>query len=124
MIMKTLLFILGLLWMSSAVHAQEDSINASLAKDYVGEIKMVCGKIQQARLKDISKDEANVLYTGPSYEDRTLALVFTKRVLKRFPYNPNSKMINHKFCIKGKIVMYKGKPAIYVVDEEQLNVAE
>ncbi len=122
--MKTLFLLVSLLAISVLVMAQEDSINASLAKNYIGQKKMICGEITQARLKNISKDEPSILFTGPDYENRTLALVFTKRVLRRFPFNPNLKMINHKFCVKGKIKLYEGRPAIFIKGDEQLNVED
>lgn len=115
-------FVMMFCW--AGLHAQTDSINASLAKNYVGKTIKVCDKIDGARLKNISKDEANVLYIGTDYATRIFALVFPKDVLRRFPYNPNLKMINSQFCAKGKIVMYEGKPAMYIKTDKQLDVAE
>ncbi len=100
------------------------TIKASQAKSYVGKTVTVLDRIHEARLDNISKQEVNVLYTGSDYDHRTLALIFPQDVLKRFTYNPNSRMINNTFYATGKIVMYKGKPAMYIRNESQLNVAE
>ena len=107
-----------------AQNNQKKTIKASEAKNYVGKTVTVLDKIHEARLDHISKKEVNVLYTGADYNHRTLALIFPQDVLKRFSYNPNSKMINNTFYATGKIVMYKGKPAMYIRNEDQLNVAE
>lgn len=82
----------------------------------------VCDIIKEASLDNISRDEPTVLYTGTSFKNRTLALIFTKRVLAGFKYNPVSKMTNQKFCVEGKITLYKGRPAVYVKSESQLKI--
>ncbi len=117
-------FCFALFFSTSCLYAQQDSIGAAEAENYVGKTVVICDKITQARLDNISKDEPNVLFTGSDYEHRTLALIFSKRALRRFPYNPNTKMINSKFCVRGKVAMYKGKPAIYIKNDNQLNVSE
>ncbi len=124
--MKVFLFFL-LLFPVTFINAQnthKKTIKAAQAKNYVGKTVTVLDRIHEARLDNISKKEVNVLYTGNDYDHRTLALIFPQDVLKRFTYNPNSKMINNTFYATGKIVMYKGKPAMYIRDESQLNVAE
>ena len=113
-----------LLFSGTFLYAQTDSIAASKASQYVGKTIKVCDRIHEARLKNQAKDEMNVLYTGTDYDHRTFALVFPKSVLMRFKYNPNLKMINHMFCAKGKIVMYEGKPAMWIRHQSQLTVAE
>ena len=110
--MKKLISVSMFLFFYSLLHAQQN-ITAIQAKNYVGKTMQVCDIIKEATLDNISKDEATILYTGTSFKNRTLALVFTKKVLKAFSYNPVSKMINQKFCAKGKISMYKkNRPCI------------
>jgi hypothetical protein len=65
-----------------------------------------------------------VLFTGDTYETRTFALIFTQSVLAGFSYEPAAKLINHNFCVHGKITMYKGKPAIYIKSQAQLNIPQ
>ena len=121
--MKSIICFLFLL-PACLIYAQKKSISARQTKNYIGKTVTVLGTIHEARLKNISKDEMNVLYTGPDYEHRTLALLFPQDVLKRFSYNPNDKMINHSFYAKGKIIRYEGKPAMYIRNENQLKVSE
>ena len=114
--MKALICFLFLL-PASLIYAQKKTISASQAKSYIGKTVTMFATIHEARLKNVSKDEMNVLYTGDNYEHRTLALIFPQEVLKRFSYNPNSKMINHNllaelisecvFDLSNGFVIYK-----------------
>ncbi len=75
-------------------------------------------------MDNISKDEPTIVYVGDTYETSKLALIFNKNDLKNFSFDPEKKMPNHKFCVHGKVAMYKGKPVIYVKTEAQLNVED
>ena len=118
------LFWLFFLLPAAFIYAQKQTISASDAKNYLGKTATVFDTIREARLDNVSKDEMNVLYTGSDYEHRTFALVFPQAVLKRFSFNPNSKMINHRFYATGKIISYEGKPAMYIKKESQLQIPE
>ena len=123
--MKKLVYVLLMVLCANALHAQQESkITAVQAKDYIGKNVLLCDRVKDGHLDNISKDEPTIVYVGDTYETRTLALVFTKDVLKGFKYDPEKKMENHKFCVHGKITTYKGKPAIYVQSEDQLNVQD
>lgn len=123
--MKKLIYVFLMVLYSAALHAQQETdITAAQAKNYVGRNVMLCDRIKDGHLDNISKDEPTIVYAGDTYETRTLALVFTRQVLKTFSYDPQKKMENHKFCVHGKVAMYKGKPAIYVKSEDQLNVQD
>lgn len=123
--MKKIIYLLFMLLCGNALHAQQESeITAAQANNYIGKNVMLCDRVKDGHMDNISKDEPTIVYVGDTYETRTLALVFTKDVLKGFKYDPEKKMENHKFCVHGKISTYKGKPAIYVQSEDQLNVQE
>jgi len=123
--MKKLVYILFVLLCGNTLHAQQESkITAVQAKDFMGRNVLLCDMVKNGHMDNISKDEPTVVYVGDTYETRTLALVFTKDVLKGFSYDPQKKMENHTFCVHGKIATYKGRPAIYVQSEEQLNVED
>lgn len=118
--MKKIVFLNIFLLIAYMVNAQQNSITAAEAKDYIGKKVQVCDMISQAILPSIAKDEPTVLYIGNSYNNRTLALIFTKKVLHKFSYDPDKKMVNQKFCAKGKLSMYEGKPGMYIKSEAQI----
>lgn len=122
--MKKVAGILFIAFSSTALYAQRDTITAAQAKDFVGKQVLLCDRVKNGHMDNISKDEPTVVYIGDTYETRTLALVFTKADLKNFSFDPEKKMENHTFCVHGTITMYKDKPAIYVKSEEQLNVED
>ncbi|MDQ2752275.1 MAG: hypothetical protein M3R72_04555 [Bacteroidota bacterium] len=106
------------------IYGQKQTISARHAKNYMGKTVTVFDTIHEARLDNVSKDEMNVLFTGSDYDHRTFALVFPQSILKRFSYNPNYKMVNHRFYATGKIVNYKGKPAMFIKNESQIKIPE
>jgi hypothetical protein len=122
--MKKLAYLLFALFCGTALFAQQDTVTANKAQQFVGKTVLLCDRIKNGHMDNISKDEPTVVYVGDTYETRTLALVFTKDVLRSFSYDPEKKMENHTFCVHGKVEMYKGKPAIFVQSEDQLNVED
>ena len=122
--MKKLIYLLVILLSGTALHAQRDTITAGQARNFVGKNVLLCDRVKDGHMDNISKDEPTVVYVGDTYETSSLLLVFNKNDLKTFSFDPEKKMENHTFCVHGKVAMYKGKPAIYVKSEEQLNVEE
>jgi len=122
--MKKLLYLVFVLLCGNALHAQRDTITASQAATFVGKNVSLCDIGKNGHMDNISKDEPTIIYVGDTYETRTLALVFKKDDLKAFSFDPEKKMENHRFCVHGKIEMYKGKPAIFVTSEAQLHVED
>ncbi len=118
------LFCVFFLLSATFIYAQKQTISASQTKNYLNKTVTVFDTIHEARLDNVSKDEMNMLYTGSDYEHRTFALLFPQDALKRMSFNPNAKMINHRFYATGKIVSYQGKPAIYIKKESQLQIPE
>jgi len=123
--MKKLMYVVLIcLLTGTSVYAQRDTIKAAQAKNFVGKNVLLCDRVQDGHMDNISKDEPTIVYVGDTYATRTLALIFNKDDLRLFKYDPEKKMENHTFCVRGKIIMYKGKPAIRVKSESQLNVQE
>jgi len=123
-IMKKLIYLLVILLSVTTLHAQRDTITAEKAGNFVGKNVLLCDRVNDGHMDNISKDEPTIVYVGDTYETATLLLVFDKNDLKSFSFDPEKKMENHKFCVHGKVAMYKGKPAIYVKSEAQLTVQE
>ena len=122
--MKRLIYLIVILLSGTVLNAQRDTITAEQIVKFVGKNVQLCDMVKNGHMDNISKDEPTIVYVGDTYETRTLALIFKKEDLKNFSFDPEKKMENHKFCVQGKVAMYKGKPAIYVKSEAQLNVED
>ena len=101
-----------------------DTITAVKAKDFVGKQVTLCDRVNYGRYLNISKNQATILWVGPDYPNHYLYLVFPKESLQRFSFDPEKKMINKRFCVVGKIELFREKPAIYIRSEGQLNEEE
>lgn len=122
--MKKLVYFLFVVSLATAAHAQQDTVTAVKANSLVGKDVFLCDRVKNGHMDNISMDEPTVVYVGDTYDTRTLALVFSKDVLRTFSFDPEKKMENHRFCVQGKIEMYEGKPAIYIKTENQLHVED
>ncbi len=121
--MKKLIVILLLSSFYNASLAQ-DTIGSAKIKDYMGKTVTLCDRVNYGRYLNISKDAPIRLYIGPDYPNHNMTLVFPKNEVQRFSFDPEKKMINKRFCVVGAVTTYRGKPAIYVKNESQLNVEE
>lgn len=102
----------------------EDTITAVKAKSYMGKEVTLCDRVNYGRYLNVQKNQPTILWVGPDYPNHYLYLVFPKESLRRFSFSPEKKMINKRFCVKGKIEKFRGKPAIFIRSESQLNEEE
>lgn len=118
--MNKLFALLTALFFAGVAHTQ-DTITSERAKDYVGKRVLLCDRVNYGEYVNISKDQPVVLYVGPEHPNHHLTLVFTKKALRYFKFDPEKKMLNKRFCVRGRISEYEGKPAIYVRSRRMLN---
>lgn len=100
------------------------TININDATAYRGKVVKICDRVSEVKLPDIAKNRASELYVGGHFPDQKFTIVIPRAVRERFSYNPEEKMVNKRFCIVGKITRHKGKPAIVVRNENQINEEE
>ena len=122
--MKKIISILAITCLSLSSLLAQDTINASQAKDFMGKDVLLCDRVNYGRYLEVSKKRPVTLFVGPDYPDHYLTLVFTKQALRLFSFDPEKKMVNKRFCVKGKIEKWRGKPAIYIKRESDLNEEE
>lgn len=118
LILATIIFFIALKSEAS------DTITAAKAKSYMGKEITVCDRVNYGRYLNVQKDQPTILWVGPDYPNHYLYLVFPKESLRMFSFDPEKKMINKRFCVKGRIEKFRGKPAIYIRSESQLNEEE
>lgn len=91
---------------------------------YRGKTVKICDRVTEVKLPNISKDRGSELYVGGHFPDQKFTIFIPKSVREKFSYNPEEKMVNKRFCIVGKLTRHKGKPAIVVKNENQINEEE
>ncbi len=67
MIMKKLIYLLLLLLTGTALHAQRDTIKAAEAQKFVGKTVLLCDRVNNGHMDNISKDEPTIVYVGDTY---------------------------------------------------------
>jgi hypothetical protein len=118
------LSIIFLLLLTQHCFAVQDTITAVKAKQFVGKTKTVCDRIDGNIMIKVNKKDPTILYVGPDYDNRLMALYFPNHVVRRFSFAPEKKMNNKRFCVTGKITLYENKPAIIIRNEAQVNEEE
>ncbi len=121
--MKQLL-LASIIFFTAQESKAEDTITAVKAKSYMGKEVTLCDRVNYGRYLNVQKNQPVILWVGPDYPNHYLYLVFPKESLRTFSFDPEKKMINKRFCVKGKIEKFRGKPAIFIRSESQLNEEE
>lgn len=97
-------------------------IKSADAANYIGKTVSICDVVSTGKNLSLkSKSDPTELYIGGAYPDSYFIIVIRENVRKSFSYDPEEKLVNKRFCITGKMLRYKGKPAIFVSNENQIN---
>jgi hypothetical protein len=118
-----LLFI-GFFLLSSIVSAQaEQAIEVKEAYKYVGETKIVCGRIVSTKYLKRSSGGPIFLNFGRDYPNQQMTgLIFFGRFSEYFSYKPEKKLKRKTVCVKGLISEYEGKTQMEIRTEQQIKI--
>src|SRR5215212_7602715 len=83
-----------------------------------------CSLIYGGNVEAVSEEGPIVLYIDDSISHQKIRLVFSKKVRKKFSYDPEKKLPNHRACISGKIIDQNGEPTIIIKNEKQIETKE
>ncbi|MBP6059617.1 MAG: hypothetical protein KA522_02475 [Candidatus Saccharicenans sp.] len=97
--------------------AQEKVIPFEKAGDYVGQTITVEGTIVSSH----NSGRACFLNFDPDYQ-HYLSLVIFASDFNRFPPLPEEHYLNKKVRVKGKILLYKGRPEIILSSPDQIKI--
>jgi DNA/RNA endonuclease YhcR with UshA esterase domain len=99
--------------------AQTTKITAAEAKDHVGEVRTVCGKVVSTHYASGSKGQPTFLNLDEPYpkEDFTILIWGSDRA--KFG-TPETKYKDARVCVTGKITSYRGKPEIIATEPSQI----
>lgn len=112
----TLLLIICFSQISFAQTVSLDSLT-----NYVGKTVSVCSKVQSAY---VGKGEKKTTYLsfGAAYPNATFTGVIFEANLSKFKYTPSVYLKDKNICITGVVSIYKEKPQIIILSEEQIKV--
>jgi micrococcal nuclease len=116
--MKSFVLIPAFVLLAFNCSAQK-KIAAKDAAKHTGETLMICDKVYAT--EPVKGENLTLLYLGSETGQYLTALVKGPENTK-FRWHPERDFKGRNVCLSGKIVDYKGKPAIYVTDASQLKV--
>jgi hypothetical protein len=117
---KNLLLAVTILFCSAA-QAQTAKITPNQAKDHIGQVETVCGKVSSAHYADRSKDQPTFLNLDEPYPHEIFTVLIWGNDRGKFGA-PESKYRDASICVTGKIANYRGKPEIAATETSQIEV--
>ena len=118
---------LGLLLLSPLyLSAQsENAIEVKEAYKYVGETKIVCGKIVSTKYLKRASGGPIFLNFGRDYPNQQMTgLIWFGRFSEYFSYKPEKFLKRKNVCVKGYISEYEGKTQMEIRTEKQIKLRE
>jgi len=118
---------LGLLLLSPVyLSAQsENAIEVKEAYKYVGETKIVCGKIVSTKYLKRASGGPIFLNFGRDYPNQQMTgLIWFGRFSEYFSYKPEKFLKRKNICVKGYISEYEGKTQMEIRTEKQIKLRE
>ena len=108
----------------SLVLAQtEQSIQVKEAYKYVGETKIVCGRIVSTKYLKRSSGGPIFLNFGRDYPNQQMTgLIWFGRFSDYFSYKPEKKLKRKTVCVKGLLTEHEGKTQMEIRTEKQIKI--
>jgi hypothetical protein len=118
------LVFVGFFLLSSTVSAQaEQAIEVKEAYKYVGETKIVCGRVVSTKYLKRSSGGPIFLNFGRDYPNQQMTgLIWYGRFSEYFSYKPEKKLKRKTVCVKGLISEHEGKTQMEIRTEEQIKI--
>ena len=118
------LVFIGFFLLSSTVYAQpEQAIEVKEAYKYVGETKIVCGRIVSTKYLKRSSGGPIFLNFGRDYPNQQMTgLIWFGRFSDYFSYKPEKKLKRKTVCVKGLISEHEGKTQMEIRTEKQIKI--
>ena len=102
--------------------AQENLENADLTQ-YVDKQVRYCDFVYGTHVTQGEKPVI-LLNLGADYPDAKLVVAIFHSDWENFSYKPEEFLKEKQICVKGKLVLYKGKPEIIVKGPKQIEVKQ
>ena len=103
----------------------ESAIEVREAYKYVGETKIVCGKIVSTKYLKRASGGPIFLNFGRDYPNQQMTgLIWFGRFSEYFSYKPEKFLKRKNVCVKGYISEYEGKTQMEIRTEKQIKIRE
>ena len=100
----------------------EGQVSPKFAKDYIGKLATVCGRVSGTH---VTKSGKILINFGVEYPNELFTAVIMEDDTAKFTdYNPAKFPDNKKICVRGRIIEYKGKPEIIIKSPSQVTFPE
>ena len=101
----------------------EQSIQVKEAYKYVGETKIVCGRIVSTKYLKRSSGGPIFLNFGRDYPNQQMTgLIWFGRFSDYFSYKPEKKLKRKTVCVKGLLTEHEGKTQMEIRTEKQIKI--
>jgi preprotein translocase subunit YajC len=117
---KYLSFIVVLTFLISSKCYAQTNRAATQSSLNNGDRITICNLIYGGNVDAVSEDAPVVLFIDDSVSHQKIQLVFLKRVRKKFSYDPEKKLPDHRACVSGRITEENNTPAIIIKSERQI----
>ena len=117
--MRIFIYLFALL-ITSSVNGQA-TIKLDEVSQHIGDSVTVCGKVDDMRYFETSKNQPTFLNIGGKFPNQLLTLVIWGDVRNQFTGKPED-LKNKQICITGRIVLYKEKPEIIIGEPWQISI--
>ena len=113
-------------YVSGPLSAQsEQTIEVKEAYKYVGETKIVCGRIVSTKYLKGSSGGPIFLNFGRDYPNQQMTgLIWFGRFAEYFSYKPEKKLKRKTVCVKGLISEHEGKTQMEIRTEQQIKIQD
>jgi hypothetical protein len=110
-------FLFCLLTFSTA--GQSNKITAAEAKDHIGEVRTVCGKVVCTHYATSSKGQPTFLNLDEPHPKEVFTILIWGSDRAKFG-TPETKYKDARVCVTGKITSHRDKPEIIAADPKQI----
>ena len=107
------------LLLAFSTSAQTKKITAAEAKDHVGEVRTVCGKVASTHYSVSTKGQPTFLNLDEPYPRQIFTILIWGSDRAKFGM-PETKYKDATVCVTGKITSYRGKPEVVATEPKQI----
>ena len=104
----------------TSVRPVSSAISGYDARNYIGEIKTVCGPVVDTRYARTSNGRPTFLNFHEPYPNHPFVAVIWGDMRDNFGGSPESLFLGRMLCVRGLIESYKGKPQIILRSLSQI----
>jgi hypothetical protein len=115
--------LIAIFLLNNCLLAQTNNASQQTSASLKGNVT-ICNIVQGGNVQHVAEDAPIVLYITDSVSNQKIQLVFSKEVRKKFSYDPEKKLPDHRACVSGKITEQGGSPAIVITNEKQIKTSD